>query len=76
MTRSFAARVSLLAAALLVVVLVGVSRVYLGVHAATDVLAGWTLGGLWVALVLTAAHLLTVRQRAPNPEAAPATTTS
>lgn len=76
LTRSFAARVSLLAAALLVVVLVGVSRVYLGVHAATDVLAGWTLGGLWVALVLTAAHLLTVRQRAPNPEAAPATTTS
>jgi membrane protein DedA with SNARE-associated domain/membrane-associated phospholipid phosphatase len=63
LTRSFPARVSLLAAALVVVALVGVSRVYLGVHAATDVLAGWALGGLWVALALTGAHLLTVRQQ-------------
>lgn len=37
-------RIFLLAAATAVVVVVGVSRVYLGVHWPTDVLAGWTLG--------------------------------
>ena len=34
---------------------IGLSRVYVGEHWATDVLGGWLLGGAWL-LVLVAAH--------------------
>jgi undecaprenyl-diphosphatase len=51
----------ILAMAVLLTVLVGASRVYLGVHWPTDVLAGWALGGLWALICLSVMQWLQAR---------------
>lgn len=47
--------------AILVTLTVGLTRVYLGVHYPTDVLAGWSLGAAWAALCWTVFHWLQMR---------------
>ena len=47
--------------AIVLTVAVGTSRVYLGVHFASDVLAGWCIGSAWALLCWTVAHWLRTR---------------
>ena len=63
--RSWVIRGYLLAVATFLTVAVGASRVYLGVHWPTDVLAGWSIGAAWAIVCWTAALWL---QRRGNVE--------
>ncbi|MDX8443657.1 phosphatase PAP2 family protein [Mesorhizobium australafricanum] len=55
-------KIFVLCLAVLITVLVGTSRIYLGVHWPSDVLAGWCAGFAWAMLCWLAARLLQRRK--------------
>lgn len=65
--RRIALRTYLMGLAVLLTVLVGCSRVYLGVHWPTDVLAGWTLGAAWAMTCWLIARWLQVKGAVEEP---------
>lgn len=64
----WALRIYALVVALCLTFLVGISRVFLGVHYPTDVLAGWSAGLAWALLCWLAARWLQQRGMVEQPE--------
>jgi undecaprenyl-diphosphatase len=66
--RGRTAKIYVLCLAVFIALLVGVSRIYLGVHWPSDVLAGWCAGFAWAMLWWLAARLLQRRGEAEADE--------
>jgi len=64
-------KIYVLSLAVLITLLVGVSRVYLGVHWPSDVLAGWCAGFAWAMLCWLAARLLQRRHAVADSDSEP-----
>lgn len=69
--RPWRARVAIWAMAAMLAACVGISRVYLGVHWATDVIGGWIFGILWLAVVVSSWAGLARLPRPPTMSYAP-----
>ena len=60
-SRSWLIRLAVACFSVLLMFFIGLSRIYLGVHWPSDVLASWTLGPAWAATVLVIFHVKRVQ---------------
>lgn len=66
LTRAFPRRrlkAYVLAVSVVIALLIGLTRIYLGAHWASDVFAGWSVGAAWAMVLWLAAYALERRQR-------------
>jgi undecaprenyl-diphosphatase len=63
---SWHARTAVVFGAALLVLLIGFSRMYLGVHYFSDVVAGYAAGGVWLSTLVTGAETIRRRKRLPS----------
>lgn len=61
--RTRRARIALVAALAALMLLIGFSRLYLGVHYVSDVAAGYTIGGTWLLLWLSVLRVVETERR-------------
>jgi undecaprenyl-diphosphatase len=66
--RSIVFRIYFIGVAIFLVILIGLSRIYLGVHYPTDVLAGWCFGTAWALVCWLILKALQQRRVARQPD--------
>jgi membrane-associated phospholipid phosphatase len=64
--KSWRARTAVVFGAALLVLLIGFSRMYLGVHYFSDVVAGYAAGGVWLSTLVTGAETIRRSKRLPS----------
>ena len=63
---SWRARTAAVFGAVLLVLLIGFSRMYLGVHYFSDVVAGYAAGGVWLSALITGAETIRRSKKPPS----------
>src|SRR5829696_8023158 len=66
--RTWESRVGVVFGAALMVMLIGFSRMYLGVHYFSDVIAGYAAGGVWLSALITGAETNRRSKKETKPE--------
>jgi len=64
--RSWRAKTAVVFGLALLVILIGFSRLYLGVHYFSDVVAGFAAGGVWLSAVITGMEVVRRGEHRPN----------